>query len=258
MEWEAGLRALVKLLVLPPGGPLLLIAIGLITLRRGFGRLLIAAGVGSLYLFSTPAFVDFVAARVEAVPPATIETLASTDADLILVFMAGAYDDNPELGGADIPDGLSRQRLDHAVLLQRRTGLPMLLSGGAIREDQRPLAAIGADWLRERHAITVAGVDDASRNTWENARLSAERMRDLGYRRALLVTHAFHMPRALYSAEVAGLEVIPAPFGYIHTPAELRQPGEMSDWLPHASSIAASYLLLHEALGLAWYRWAQD
>ncbi len=56
MEPLAALRAFVKVLVLPPAGPLLIALAGLLLLRRAprVGRLLAWAGVATLTALSTP------------------------------------------------------------------------------------------------------------------------------------------------------------------------------------------------------------
>ena len=96
-------------------------------------------------------------------------------------------------------------------------------------------------------------VEAESRDTWENAHASAQRLAGLGVDRVLLVTHAFHMPRALISADAAGIDAVPAPCCFEHTPPALRKPGTMTDWLPTPGVLGKSYLMLHEMAGLAWY-----
>ena len=68
-------------------------------------------------------------------------------------------------------------------------------------------------------------------------------------RRVVLVTQAFHMPRARQLFEAAGLEVIPAP-------TDFKGPGDgplaFYDFLPQARAMQTSYYALHEWLGLAW------
>ena len=66
----------------------------------------------------------------------------------------------------------------------------------------------------------------------------------------VLVTHATHMPRALWSFERAGFEVVPAPVGYIGV--DNARP--LGGWLPEGRAVWQSEQLLNEAIGLVGYR----
>lgn len=256
MELDVGTRAILKLVLLPPGVLVLLLLIGWLFARRFAGRLLVLLGTLGLYLLSTPATVDWLAARLETVPAPSAEALRASGAEAILVLMADLRRSNPELGGAAALSALSLQRIDHGLALHRRTGLPIILSGGSVKGDTTPLAELGAAWLEDRAGVEPLALESSSHDTWENAHNSAETLQRLGLRRVLLVTHAFHMPRALLSAQAAGIDAVPAPFAFEHTPPELRQPSEASDWLPQPGLLGRSYLMLHEMAGLTWYRFS--
>jgi uncharacterized SAM-binding protein YcdF (DUF218 family) len=258
VEVDVGTRAALKLALLPPGSLLLLLLIGWLFARRFFGRLLILVAIVALYALSTPVGVDWLAARVETVPALTPAQLKDGRAQAILALMADARRDNPEFGGAEALAQQSLERIDYALYLHRQTGLPIVLSGGSANGDRTPLAQLGAAWLKDRAGVTVLAIDDSSRDTWQNARHSAAVLRRLGLDRVLLVTHAFHMPRALFSARAAGIDVLPAPFGFMHVTADRQRPGEVVDWLPHPGYLGRSYLLLHEMAGLVWYRLTFD
>ncbi len=173
------------------------------------------------------------AAKLETVPALTTQQLKDSRADAILVFLAGTRRHNPELNGADALSSLSLERLDYGLSIHRATGLPIVLSGGSVKGDTQPLADLGADWLQQRAGVTPVALDSASRDTWENARNSRELLEQRGLRRVILVTHAFHMPRALLSTRAAGIDAVAAPFAFFHTPATFRQPGtRLNDWLP--------------------------
>ena len=254
MELDVATRATLKLFLLPPGILLLLLLIGWLFARRLVGRLLVLVAFLGLYLLSTPAVLERLAARVETIPPPTGDQLRNSGAEAILVLLAGIRRNNPELGGAGALSSLSLQRIDYGLALHRMTGLPIVLSGGSVRGDTRPLAELGVDWLQGRAGVTPLAVENGSRDTWENAQRSAEALRRLGIERVLLVTHAFHMPRAMLSADAADLDAVPAPFAFEHDPSPTPPPISPIDWLPHPGRLGLSYLMLHEMSGLFWYR----
>lgn len=254
MELDVAARALIKLVVLPPGSILLVLGLGLVLHRRRIGRILLAAGIASLYLLSSPAVVMPMAALIESAPAPSTVQIRQSGAQAILVFMAGLRQGNPELSGADALSALSLQRLDHAASLHRQTGLPIIVSGGSVDGRSTPLAQLGASWLRGQAGIRPLALESASHDTWENALFSKRLLDRRDIQRVLLVTHAFHMPRALWSARAAGIDAVATPFGFVHIPEPYRPQRRASDWLPRASTLEESFLLLHEALGLAWYR----
>ncbi len=51
----------------------------------------------------------------------------------------------------------------------------------------------------------------------------------------------------------AGIDPIPAPFAFQHRPGGPDAGSEALDWAPQARSLANSYLVLHEIIGLVWY-----
>jgi uncharacterized SAM-binding protein YcdF (DUF218 family) len=254
MDIDVTTRAMLKLLILPPGILLLALAIGWVFARRLAGRVLLLAGTAGFYLLSTPAVVFKLAELVETIPAPTQQQLLDSDAQGILVLMASVSRNNPELDGADALSSMSLQRIDHALALHRQTGLPIIVSGGSISGDSESLAALAAAWLEDRANVQVIAADDQSRDTWENARESAAKLRTAGISRVLLVTHAFHMPRAMMSIRSAGIDAVPAPFGFMHTPLRYRDAGKTDSWMPIPGILGKSYLILHEILGLAWYR----
>ena len=103
----------------------------------------------------------------------------------------------------------------------------------------------------EEYGVAPIFREDRARNTWGNAHYSAELLDGLGIRRVALVTHAHHMPRAVWSFRQAGVEVIPAPTGAFVPDDRTFGPGSLR---PQARALYASWLAMHEYLGLAWYR----
>ena len=242
------LQHIAEWLLIPPSGPLLLALLGLLLVRLLVGRLLLATGLLLLYLFSLPAVSHGLMHILQRDywPPA--DTMPLDGAGAIVVLGAGYRSGADEFAGETVND-LALVRLRYAAYLHRHTGLPVLATGGGA-EDRVPEAHWMAEVLRE-YGVEPILQEDQALDTWGNARYSAVLLAELGVHRVALVTHAHHMPRAVWSFEQAGLEVIPAPTGAF-VPADTAF--TFGSLRPQARALYASWLAMHEFLGLAWYR----
>ena len=166
----------------------------------------------------------------------------------IVVLSAGFRDAAPEAGGTRL-DGLSLTRLLHADAVQRATALPILVTGGEIRRGAPPIAPVMAGFLRKRLGARVRWVETRAGSTWQNAAYSAAMLRPAGIDRIYLVTHAWHMPRAVHAFRDHGLRVTPAPTGFVAAAAP-----DPSSLLPAVDGLRASAYALHELLGRIAYR----
>ncbi|WP_078118006.1 YdcF family protein [Thiosocius teredinicola] len=253
MDIDVGTRAILKLILLPPGGLILLMLIGWLFAKHFFGRFLIFLSIVAFYALSTPVGLNWLAAQVETVPAPSQERLNKSGAGAILVLLADVSRHNPEVPGGDKLGGLSLQRVDYALQLQRQTKLPIVLSGGSVKGDTRPLADLAADWLRAHGSVKILATENTSKDTKQNARNSAGLLKEHKIQRVILVTHASHMPRALIAAQTEGIDAMPAPFGFEHVPPTAQTSSELGDWLPHPGYLGRSYRILHEMAGLIWY-----
>ena len=218
--------------------------------RRKWSLLLTASGLGALYLFSTPYVSALLMAPIEPYAALTDAELEATPAQAILVLGGGRYENAPEFGG-DTASPRLLARLRYAVWLQRRTGLPIIVSGGTLGTDGPPEARLARRVLEDELSARVSMVEDQSLTTWENARLTQPLLERQGIDQVLLVTHAWHLPRAVYAFQRAGVRVIPAPTHFVHSRIGNNGAGK---WLPSALALQNSYYALHERLGLLWYR----
>src|SRR3990172_7355044 len=87
-----------------------------------------------------------------------------------------------------------------------------------------------------------------SRNTYENAEFSKRVAQPAGGESWILVTSAFHMPRAVGSFRKAGWTVIPYPVDYMTSGSQTLAPTfDLGGGLSGAATV------LHEWLGLTFY-----
>jgi uncharacterized SAM-binding protein YcdF (DUF218 family) len=243
------LYVIAKSLILPPGALILLFLIGFFLARGVLGRMFIFVGITVLTLMSIPLVAEELILGLEPFPALQPEALVETDAEAILVLGAGRYSWAPEYGG-DTIGSRSLQRLRYGAFLHHRTGLPVYVSGGSPEPERPPVGRLMARVLESELGIVAAGVEERSRNTNENAVFSAEMLAKHGIASVLLVTHAWHMSRAIGAFRRAGIETIPAPTCFIHREGD----GSYRDWLPSADAFVTSYFAFHEYLGQAWYQ----
>ena len=246
------LRYLFKTLLLPPGILFVLLLMGW-WWRRSRPRLALGCftlGIGGLWLMSLPIVVQYAARGLEQVPPlprAQWSTLAQ-QADAIVVLGSGRERNSPTWG-ADASTAMGLERLQLAARLAKASGLPVLVTGGLHYGEPPSEARIMSDGLCEDFGVEVRWLEEQSRTTWENATLSAEQLLPQGVKRVVLVTHAWHMPRARWSFEQAGFTVIGAPVGFLGV--DNARP--FGGWLPESRAFGQSAVLLNETAGLLVY-----
>lgn len=232
--------------LLPPGISIALSLPALLSRRPRIRMLFLSLALLSLYLASIPATSLWLRGWLETSPPFAAEP---GSAEAIVVLGADRRRDAPEYGG-DTLGGLGLERLRYAAKLHRQTGLPVAVSGGSVDGEPVPEAELMRGILKE-FGVETAWVEGKSRNTYENALFTSRLLKGVGIGEILLVTHAWHMPRAKEAFEQAGLRVIPTPTG-------MASPGHalyLGDWLPRSSALHMSQLALHEMLGRLWYHY---
>jgi len=235
------LRTLENLL-LPPALPMLLAALGL--WRRWHKMTTLA--ILLLYLASIPATGHYLFRRLEIYPPLDPDHLPQAQA--IVVLGASRYTDAPEYGG-DTLAGLGLERLRYAAWLARRTSLPILVSGGSTLGEALPEAELMKAILTE-FGTPPRWLEKDSRNTFENARNSIALLKHHGIDTAILVTHAWHLPRAVEAFGHAGFNPIPA--GTHFCRPNLLESGVLA-FIPTPAALYRTSLALHEIVGRWWY-----
>jgi uncharacterized SAM-binding protein YcdF (DUF218 family) len=232
--------------LLPPLNFLLLLALGaglLYTAYARIGRILLWVAIATLFLFSLPIVGNTLLALVET--PYVKPDIRQAQA--IVVLGGGVYHGAPEYG-EDTVRSYTLERLRYAARLQRETGLPVLASGGRPEGGEAESVAMWGT-LRSDFGVEARWVELTSMNTGESAKNSYAILQPYGITRILLVTHAWHMPRARAAFERAGFTVIPAGTVFI-----VRKPLTLLDFLPSAAGLLTSRHALHELIGILWYR----
>jgi uncharacterized SAM-binding protein YcdF (DUF218 family) len=247
MSWF--LTNLIGAFLLPPLNLLLLAMAGLFISRSRprLSRFLLIASIGLLWLFSTPYFAGRALGLLENQSAALTAPLPAAAA--IVVLGGGTYFNAPEYGGADTVSAAALVRLRYAAKLQRETGKPVLVTGGAPRGNKLSEAQQMKAVLEREFNVPVQWTEDSSDNTLENARNSFRLLQKSGIRRIYLVTHAWHMPRSVAAFKSAGFDVVPAP-----TLFATRYETTLLDFVPDAGSLSESRIFMHEVIGLLWYR----
>jgi uncharacterized SAM-binding protein YcdF (DUF218 family) len=232
---------------LPPTSLVLLAVAGawLSLRRRVLGVVLATASLLALLALSTNVVAH---ALIRTLEPPPLAPADRATAQAIVILAGGRIHSSPEWGGDTVSNSTLR-RLRYGAQLARETGLPVLLTGGNPDRAMLPEARLMQTVLEREFGIKARWVEERSESTAQNARRSAEILTPLGMRRVLLVTDAFHMPRASQAFAVAGLVPIPAPTGYIG-----RRGLRLQQLAPNAEALRVSNLALREWVAGLWYR----
>lgn len=239
------LKAIVKTFLLPPVGLILLAFGGLIAARRGRGHgwTVALASLVALFALSLPVVAVWLVAAAGV--PAPFAPEAARDARAIVILGGGLRHNAADYGGIDTLAPLTLERVRYGAYIARRTGLPVLVSGGA-PEGSTPEADVMRDVLEQEYGVPVRWAENASFNTHDNAVLSARILRREGIDTVVLVTHGFDTRRAAAEFRQAGIRVVPAATGL--------RPVRDIEWIDLVPSIGAwqtSYYALYEIVGMA-------
>lgn len=242
------LKQVVKLVALPPVAPLLLALAGLALAGRHprTGRRLALTGFLALWLLATPVIGEFLVRSLDQAPALDV-VHAAESAQAIVILGGGTRRYAPEYGGATV-GRITLERLRYGARIARATGLPVLVSGGAVR-GAPPEAILMRNVLVNELGVAVRWVETRSHDTHENAVDSAKILAASGVQRVILVGHSFDFPRSRKEFEAAGIGVIAAPIG-IAPPLDET---DIGDYLPGLRGLELSYYAIYEILANVLY-----
>lgn len=234
-------------------GLILLGAVMLFTQVFRIGRALVLAGVVGLALFGLSPLPNALMLSLEdrfSVP--VLEDIGPVDT---IIVLGGAVDAARGTARGTVEVNEAAERLLAVPVLARQfEDARIVLSGGAaaILVSSSPEADQMAHLLQDLGIQTDRLVrEDRSRNTAQNARFSYELIKPAPGSRHILITSAFHMPRAVATFQKAGWPgIIPYPVDFrTRGPADLTRP-----YAALGKGIRRSDMAVREWLGLVAYR----
>jgi len=234
----------------PPGLIILFVFFLIFCVHTGKKRaaLIIAYALALFsYLLSTCVFSSLLVLPLEN----EYKPLADAQLADAVVVLGGGYNDNsPEYGNIGSLSPVAEKRAMYGLELARKYDVPLMFSGGKGYDSlvkgseasaaERLWLSLGFD--KRRITIETESLDTKGNATGIEAIVRG--------RNVLLVTSAFHMPRAMLSFEKVGIHAVPAPTDY----RAKRSAFTWADFLPDASWLDVSRSALHEYLGILYYR----
>jgi uncharacterized SAM-binding protein YcdF (DUF218 family) len=217
-------------------------------------RALAASGIAVLFVFSTGYVSNALWWWLEHSSPSTFHDDPRDGPYDVVVLLGGVGDERvwAVTGEPALNDNVERLTATYRLLRDGQARYA-IVSGGvaeprlAAFNEASMLAGMLHDWGIEEDRVII---EDKAKNTRENAVFSAAIIRRRGFRRVLVVTSAFHGPRATECFRAVGLDADFLPVDYRAHPVIL---GDAA-FLPRAESLFKSSDALREIFGKYIYR----
>ena len=166
----------------------------------------------------------------------------ATQADAIVILGGGCgYYSRERM--TYLPPSFTLLRLQYGAWLHNRFQIPILVTGGNNE------SVTMKNCLIEDFKVNVTWQEDRSLNTWENAKYTKELLAENSIKTILLVTHAYHMPRAIRCFKKMNFSVIAAPTAFFSSTPWFYP----VSWLPSLTALATSICAIREYIALNWY-----
>jgi uncharacterized SAM-binding protein YcdF (DUF218 family) len=171
-----------------------------------------------------------------------------------IVVLGGAIDDQVSAARHETVFDEGGERLTEAVILAKRyPQARVVYTGGSASFT----GAVSTEALQARKFMSQMGIapervtiEDKSRNTDENARFTAAIVHPQSPQRWIVVTSAFHMPRAMGVFEKAGFHPIAYPVAFR---TRGRWPEDLRLTFEPVRNLRTFEIAVHEWIGLAAY-----
>jgi len=242
------LKKLLTFCIIPPGIIIILLIVSAFFIKKRWKTLNIILAL-VLYSISIEPVKDMFITPLEdayRVPP--MESLKKYDAYIVL---GGGINENaPDLNGEGQLSSESLPRVVDAYRLYKIEKKPIILSGGRVY-GKKSEAQIAKKFLislgvNERDII----IEENSRDTYENALLVKEILKNKGLNKIILITSAFHMKRSVQLFKKHFSHILPYPTGYRTS----RSDYNVLSYMPNGENIAFVAYSIKEYMGIMYYK----
>lgn len=242
------LKKLIGTLIMPINLVLILLLISILTKKLkpiiSFYSLLSATGL--LFISAFPPVANWLTYPLEHQYESF--TYANKPVDYIIILGCGHTSDATLPATSELRT-CSLERLVEGVRIYRQNPNAYIITSGydggdTVSNAEKVKQAAMLLGVPERKIIT----ENFPQDTEEEAELIAPRIRG---KNAVLVTNAYHMPRAVTFFEQQGVEVIPAPAAH-KTNSDKNRKSNWHNYMPSAYSLRKTTLAWYERIGQLW------
>lgn len=213
--------------------------------RRTMALGLCTLGVILLLIFSLPYLPDAMLKNLESRYQPLTQFPTGVNTIVVLGAGNGGY---PRYPANDKLSAASLARLVEAIRIYKHLGhAKLLLSGGRVFGS--PPDADAMNNVASLLGISPQDIiiENGSQDTYQEALFLHNLLKNQPF---ILVTSAYHMPRAMQLFEKQGMHPIAAPTEFL----EAKRRYTIKRYFPSAASLLYSDIALHEYFGIAWSR----
>lgn len=176
-----------------------------------------------------------------------------TDSEAIVVLSGGVYEPDAVRPEAVPREDTLYRCLEAARMYHQGAPCPVIVTGGML-DPEGDIPPVAPTMRETLVSLGVAGsdvvVEPKARTTYENAVETRKILEERGLRRVVVVTEAVHMGRSLACFRKVGVDATPA--ACLHRATQFKW--KLDRFVPSPQALEDLMAVLHEWLGLAWYR----
>ena len=246
------LRPIVKIMLSPLVHIPIMLLFSLLLFRinaKKAGVTLLIITVAWYWAASTSFLSTKLAGSLESQYPSTdAEQLINYQPQVIVVLACFYFDDDLLPFISRWPE-CSVQRLMHAYILHKETGIPIVVTGGNVESNGNTInLAEQSAYFFNTLGVKSTDIVIIGEGNNTNTRQEAQAIKKASFDKVALVTSAIHMPRAVNEFERLGIDVLASPAGYL-----IKTTKPVFGW-PNATSLSRIERVIYEYLGLMYQK----